>query len=487
MQDTIVVLSRNNALAGLVARTLRSQQVYCRLMPWDTSASQLLTLSPKGVIWAAEHGLQEGLGFLPDLEILDTQIPVLALGQAVAALCAHFGGSPTESLPDNQTVTLDLSDIPLFEGIERGERMLHDLQCLTLPESLSSIATATQRCIGFRHGTLPLYAVEYPIEHNDLDSGQLLFNFATKVCGAAAVWDEDTVIQRAVAAIRAVAGENGVLCAVSGGVDSAVCAKLAHLAVGDKLNCIFVETGLLRKDEGLQVRQVFADSVGLPIHNIEAQDAFLSAMDGLLSPEDKEQATSAELEKILSQQLSQAGDLCTLVMGTNFNDTLFGRAPQLSQRGTLIGATPFRMVEPIRDLFKSEVRRLAHVLGLPASIAERQSFPASGLAARIVGPVTPQRLDILRAADSLFLEELSAGGHEKRLWQSYAMLMEAPNRPGKYIISLQALQAAQGRAYAARLPYDVLERVTTRIRTEVPCVTRVAYDLSPSNQYQELE
>lgn len=484
MQDTIVVFSGSSTLSGLIARTLRLQQVYCRPVSWDTCASQVLALSPKGMIWAAEQNLGADLQ-LPDMELLDLGIPILALGSAVPALCQHFGGARGELLDDSRTVTLGLANSPLLSGISGGERMLHGLESLTLPETLVSLATATERCIGFQHANLPVYAMEYPIEHNDPDGARMLNNFATLVCGADADWDEDAIIRRAVAAIREAAGDGGVLCAVSGGVDSAVCARLAQLAVGDQLECLFVDTGLLRRGEAQEMRAAMKEAMGLEIREVDAREAFQSALAGVWKARDKERITSTLLGQLFVKQLSGEGKPRLLVTGTNFNDTLYGTGTQMGRQA---GATEeMRMIEPIRDLFKEEVRRLAVALALPTAICERQCFPASGLALRIFGEVTPQRLSLLRAADAVFVEEIRKGGHEKRLWQYYATLLEAPEDASHYVVVLRASQAGQGGAYAARLPYDLLEGVVERIRRELGSVSRVVYDLTPSAHYTELE
>ncbi len=480
MRDIIVVLSGHPGLAALVARTLRFQQVYCKMLPWNTPGATLTAMAPKGIIWAAEQAPLPQAE-LPDLEAAEAGIPVLALGGAAAALCRRFGGSAEEGLPDSQAVTLGLAQDPLFTGIAAGERVLHQLECMTLPEALAPLATATEQCIGFRHKQLPIYAMEYPIEHNDPDAARLLQNFATLVCGARADWDEDAMIRRGVAALRDGAGEGRAICAVSGGVDSAVCAKLAHMAVGEKLTCVLVDTGLLRHNEAEEAERAYHD-LGLNFLRLDARDTFRQALSGVTRPEEKKRLTAALLWETLRQWLAQTPDVTMLIGGANLNDTLCG-GPLSKQEAQAEGN--LSLAEPLRDLFKEEVRRLGAALNLPVGIVERHSFPVSGLALRVLGEVTPRRLELLRKADAIFGEELRAGGHEKRLWQFYATLLEDPEEPGRHVVVLRALQGGPTRAYAARLPHDALERVTERIRGELGPSTKVLLDLAPGAQAGE--
>ncbi|MEG2207763.1 MAG: GMP synthase (glutamine-hydrolyzing), partial [Clostridia bacterium] len=381
---------------------------------------------------------------------------------------------------------LGLTDSALFASISGGERMLHGLYDFTLPPQLLPLATATERVIGFRHAQFPLYALQYPIEHNDPDGAQLLYNFAVNLCACRADWDEDLIIDHAVAQIRRTAQAGDVLCAVSGGVDSAVCAKLAQLAVGERLICVFVDTGLFRLDETQSVISGFMDTMGLVVAYVDAKEAFLHALSGVTSAADKERIASSLMTQILLKQLTFAPDIHTLVMGTNLNDVLYGFMPS-AQIDEAKGDAELCACEPIRDLFKEEVRRIARALNLPASLAERQPFPASGLALRIMGKVTEERLSVLRAADACFAEEIHNSGFEKRLWQYYASLVETPDQPDSYSICLRALQAGQSVANAARLAFDLLERTTERILREVHGINRVVYDLTPGSHYMDLE
>jgi len=481
MPDTILVFSPSRDLAALTARTLRCREIFCLPVPFDTPASDVDKYHARGAVIVTEGFGSEALCGL-DLSLLTCGLPVLALGGAAAALCAHLGGEAEPAVCERGSVTLGLSDPDLFCDIESGENMLPGFSALTLPDSLQPIATATEQVIGFRHAALPLYAMQYPVERNDPDAAQMLENFALNICRAKAEWSEQAIIDRAVEQIRSAVPEGRILCAVSGGVDSAVCAELTSLAVGKRLMCVFVDTGLFREKEPETVIATFRDSMGIEVTEIDARESFLRALSGVSRPEDKERIASQLMKQLLLKQFGADPDIKSVVMGTNFNDVFLNSAASGEPLSHSVG-----MCEPIRELFKDEVRRLAAALKLPERITGRQPFPSSGLALRVMGSVTEERLHLLRQADDIFRDEIKAGSHDRRLWQYYATLIESPDSPNGYAVCLRATQSAQGGALAARLPYDVLERAAERIRAEVAHVTRVVYDLTPSVHYGELE
>lgn len=484
MHSTILVFCRDAQQAGLIARTLRFREVNCLPLPFDTPAQEALSHQPSGLIVSTDSFEADALDGL-DFSLFSAGTPVLALGSAAAHLCSHFGGSFTADTNQRASVTLSLSDEALFQGIDSGERKLGRLAELTLPEALCPIATATERVIGFKHRALELYAMQHPIERNDPDAAQLLYNFAVSVCAAQADWTDDAIIENVVSRIREAAPEGRVLCAVSGGVDSAVCARLASMAVGDRLMCVFVDTGLFRQDEPARVIRTYMESMGLVVAHVDASDSFLRALSGVSSPRDKERIAGQLMTQVLIKQLNYDPEIHTIVKGTNFNDRLFGFAADSGEKEAPLGDVT--VCEPINDLFKVEIRRLATALDLPAVITARQPFPSSGLALRVMSSVDAEKLQILRTADAIFTEEIVSGGHDRRLWQYYATLTPNPDRIGTCAVILRATQAAQNGAYAARLPFDVMERASERIRTELPIVTRVVYDLTPSVHYGELE
>ena len=285
--------------------------------------------------------------------------------------------------------------------------------------------------------------------------------------------------------IRRCVGEGEAVCALSGGVDSGVCALLGNMAIGSRLHCIFVDTGLLRKGEGDRVMNFYKDTVGLNLTRVDAGDRFLSALKGVRRAEEKEAIIFRLLNEELEKVVSQLGNVRILLQGTNYSDTLAaGNMFPLN--------TPehgMQIIEPVRELFKDEIRRVGEELGLPPIIIQRQPFPGSGLALRILSDVTEEKLNILREADAIFRGEIEETGQSKRLWQYFATLAENPAEDGRnMVVTLRAVQVCEGSAaMAARLPYDLLEKVVQLIRERVPQVRRVVYDLTPSSNYKAVE
>lgn len=485
MQDTILILEHDRALAGLIARTLRGQQIYCEPVPFTITQKQVQGRGARGLIVAAVPGAAVSLHAF-DTALLAMGVPVLALGGMAGALCRHGGGEASPCPCEGESMPLTLSGDPLLAGIDGGERMLHDLWALQLPAGCRCLASAGERCIGYVHGDAPVYAMQYPIERNDPDAVRLLFNFADAVCGMPQDWTEEAIMRHASAAIADASAGGPVLCAVSGGVDSAVCAQLARQAVGERLTCVFIDTGLFRQGEPQAVLTTYRETLGLNTLRVDAAPSFLQALEGIRTAQEKEQTVSALLAQALYRQAQALPGTRALVLGTNYNDRLYGTGQAV---GEGIGESPegLRVCEPLRNLFKDEVRRLARALQLPTPLSERQPYPASGLALRVLGALTGRRLALLRAADAFFSDEVRAAGHERRLWQYYATLSENPDEREGYAVILRACQACSGEACASRLPYDLLERVAARILRELPEVTRVLYDLTPSAQYALVE
>ncbi len=482
MQEPVIVLCKDSATAWLIARLLRWRQVYSLSLPYSTPLEGVMEYNPKGIILSAplgEPGAMDGL----DTRVFDAQVPVLALGGVAAALCVLGGGQTAPVIHSTTPFTLTLAEHPLFQEMDPGGCMLRSLAPLNPAENMQAIAAAGEDVIGFALPDKPVFGLEYPIERNDPDAGQILTNFAYALCKCRADWNEDSMIDQAMDTIRNGVPANGqVLCAVSGGVDSAVCAKLAMMTLGDRLHCLFVDTGLFRLDEPQYVMNEYRETLGIEVNYINARERFMQGLSGLTDADEKETAASALMRQILTEYLKEHPQLCAMVMGTNYNDTLY-----TSERRHIELDASITILEPIHTMFKDEVRRLAQALGLPQSISSRQSFPSSGLALRIFGTITEERLNLLRAADACLLEEIQEAGLDKKLWQYYATLTPSPDAPSLCTICLRAIQASQSRGLAARLPFDLLERTTVRILSEIPGVSRVVYDLTPSKHYGMLE
>lgn len=487
MRDMVLVLSFDGANGRSVARKLRAERVYCKIVPADVAPEDVKNQEPLGLILA---GSSQGALSLPGFhrELLDIGLPVLALGDAAAAVCGILGGQVADTfLEQNAAPVTYQAGLPLFEEVTEGERMMTFVRPLTLEEGLTPAAFTGESVIGFADPEKRLYGLQLQVEQNDPDGIMILANFAIKVCGCTPWWDSAAFIQRAVDEIRRVVGEGTALCAISGGIDSGVCAMLGHKAVGMRLKCIFVDTGLLRKGEGDFVMSYYRDALGLNIVRVDAADRFLRELSGITDPERKSQTVMRLLQDVLNAEVSKTPDVNVLLEGTNYSDYAFSSADMpisVSMR-----SRKAILVEPVRELFKDEIRRVGEEMGMPPELTTRQPFPGAGLALRILGDVTSQRLQVLREADAIFLEEVAQSGQGKRLWQYFAVLSDmALAGLSGMAISLRAVHASESSAaMAARLPFDLLERVSSRILKALPQVVRVVYDLTPSHNFTGIE
>lgn len=488
VRDMVLILSFDGANGRSVARKLRAERVFCKIVPADIAPDAVKEQEPLGIILA---GGSQGSLSLPGFhaELLDLGLPLLALGDAAAAVCAALGGQAADSFLEQTAATVTYqAELPLFEEVPEGERMMTFVRPLELSEGLSPAAWSSDAVIGFVQQEKKLYGLQFQVEQNDPDGIQILANFALKVCGCTAWWDSSAFIARAVDEVRRVAGEGGVICAISGGVDSGVCAMLGHKAVGARMKCVFVDTGLMRKGESEYVLAFYRDVLGLKVEKVDAADRFLRELSGIVEPQRKKRVISRLLQDILTAEAGKNPDAAVILQGTNYSDSPdgMGADSRMSMNDRYRQAV---LVEPVKELFKDEIRRVGEELGMPPEIYTRQPFPGAGLALRIMGDVTAQRLTILREADAIFLEEIAASGQGKRLWKHFAVLSDLGEHGMNGIaICLRAVHASESStAMAARLPSDLLERVSMRILKALPQVVRVLYDLTPGYNFAGIE
>ena len=481
MLDMVLVLNFDDAASRAVARKLRSERIFCKIVPGSISLDQVQQQSPLGLLLAGGVTGDAPAGL--DERLLKAGIPILALGDTAALLLRSLGGYAGEKALQGAVITLNFQECALNEGLENGERLLQCARELRLPDDVAPICRAEEVTVGFAHASLPLYGVQFQVEQNDPDGSLLLRNFALNICGCTPWWDEDAFAARAVEEIRRVVGDGRAVCAMTGGLDSGVSALLAFKALGKNLKCIFVDTGLLRDNEGEDFLRFYRDQIGMDIVRVPAQDQFLEALRGITLPQEKRRVIGELMFAILNDQARQLGPVDAVIRGTSYNDVMQGRG---EYRLMLDESVP--EIRPVRELFKDEIRRIGDYLGIPADIISRQPFPGSGLALRILGEVTPERLRTLRAADAIFRREVTLSGAAKRLWQYFAVLSPMPAEPQAFAICLRAVHASEhSQAYAARLPYDVMENVVDQILKERPEVRRVMYDLTPSSNYAGIE
>ena len=484
MRDYVVLISLDAAVTRTVARKLRAEHICCHIEPAGVPAAAVQQPDVRGVIVAAAAtGVAADMPQLKDY--LQSGVPMLCLGDTALTLCEMCGGKLSD-LPRPggvEQVQFDHSH-PLFSDVEDGERYLQACRYMTLlPEAAETVAATADGVLGFRLPQRNVWGLAMQLERNDMSGTRLLVNFCRDVCACTLWWSNQAFIDRARTAITMAAGSGEALCALSGGVDSGVCALLGHMALGAKLHCIFIDTGLLRKNETAQVLDFYSTRAGLDLRRVDASEEFLSALVGVTDNAEKERIIFQLLQKVLARETAAHTNIRLVIQGTNYSDVLSGGAYPLQAR-----AEDIAIIEPVRELFKDEVRAIGEELGMSPQMLLRQPFPGSGLAGRIIGEVTPEKLAILREADAIFRYEITENNQAKRLWQYFAALAETPDAEGGYVVTLRAVQAMDGSGgMAARLPSDLLERVTLEILRRCPQVRRVMFDLTPSKSYTPVD
>ena len=463
MQDMMLILDFNHRFAAAAALKLRAEGICCRILPGDTLPGDVLAMSPLGILLAG--GVEGDIPMSLDGRLMHAGIPLLALGNAAASLCLLLNGKVGEKEEVNAVDTVRFQSTPITEEMTESERMLGTYYPLQLTEELSPIAAVEEQVIGFQHNTLPIYGLGFQIESNDPDGSSILMRFAKEVCGCTDWWNESAFISAARSDIAAKVQEGIAVCALTGGLDSGVSAAIAHRALGDRLRCIFIDTGLLRQDEAEDFLSYYRDIENLNITRINAQDQFIDALKGLHSERDKRCAIERTMRAVLAEAVAGM-EYDAIIRGVTCNEIMrFGLGDSgLPSDGKVV-------LTPLGELFKEEVRYIGEKLGLPPEITSAQPFPGTGLALRIHGEATRERLDTLRLADAMFCEDILASGHNKKLWKYYAALqpMEQEGEDGVNVISLRAIslidvQLGGTTAIPARLPYDMLERYVERLR-----------------------
>lgn len=462
MQDTVLVINKNDRQTQAIVKKLRAEGICALMVSADISPEAISSAAPKGLIVAG--GISGSMDPSFDTKWLQLGLPILALGDAALSLLGALGGTPeSEALP-NGLHAVSANETDIAYQFSDNEWYLSNVYPLSLCETLASWVDADSRCIGFTHHMLPLFGLQMHIEQNDLDAAQVLSSFAVNVCLVKREWESKQLINLAVQDIREAAGDNAVLLELSGGVDSSVCALLSQLAVGDRLHCYFVDTGLLRPAIMAETLAFFRDEKGIDIQVIDAKARFFEALSGLDSQSEKEYTIHTLLESIRTEQKAAMG-AGALVSTLNASDMMTGEADDAPHA-----------IAPLFQFFKDEVRRLGESLGLPPDIFSRQPFPETGLALRFSGAVDAEKIALLQQVDRIFLEEVEKSGQGKKLWQYFAMLMPVGK---EYIACLRAVNLVDGmQVQAARLAFDLLENTTNRILDEVPCVVRVLYDFT---------
>jgi GMP synthase (glutamine-hydrolysing) len=506
--DTIVILDYGSQTAQLIARRVRELHVYCELIPWDAPQARIAALKPKGFILSGGPAsvYAPDAPFLPAI-VLESRLPVLGICYGMQLVAANLGGRVDRAALHEYgmaTLTVVAEEDPLLAGLpmEMPVWMSHGDHVLDLPPSFSPLGITEASVAVMGDPARHIYGVQFHPEVQHTPHGKpLLSNFVLDICGCRPDWTAANLIEESVKAIQKQVGEGCVICGLSGGVDSAVAASLVHRAIGDRLTCIFVDHGLLRQGEANQVAETFQKHLGMRLIKVEAAEAFLTDLVGVTDPEQKRKLIGGRFVRTFEAAEAEAFAAGSCHAGYLAQGTLYPDVIESASRGEQrtahtikthhnVGGLPedmkFELVEPLRQMFKDEVRLVGAALGLPDEIVWRHPFPGPGLAIRILGEVTGDRLETLRRSDAIFLEELRAGGFYPAVSQAFAVLLPVRSvgvmGDGRTYADTIALRAVTTDDFMtadwARLPYELIAKISNRIVNEVPAVNRVVYDVS---------
>jgi len=502
-RDRILVLDFGGQYTQLIARRIREGGVYCEIHAPGMSLEALRAWAPRGIVLSGGPSsvLDRDAPFA-HRELLELGVPVLGICYGLQWMCHALGGLVEKAEAreyGSAQLKLERGD-PLFAGLdERAERtvwMNHGDRVLRLPAGFEVLASSDHSpAAAVRHRERPLYGVQFHPEVAHTEGGaQLLANFVHRICGCGSSWSMAAFVDEAVARIREQVGEARAVCGLSGGVDSSVAAALVHRAIGDRLHCILVDHGLLREGEADEVERSFQSGLGIPLQRVDAGARFLAALRGVVDPEQKRRIIGHLFVEVFEAEAQRLGGAEHLVQGTLYPDVIESvsvRGPSVTiKTHHNVGGLPERMrlalVEPLRELFKDEVREVGRRLGLPEAMLRRHPFPGPGLAIRVLGEVTPERLAILRRADAILLDELRRAGLYDSVWQAFAVFLpvqtvgvQGDGRSYEHVVALRCVTSVDAMtADWARLPHELLARASGRITNEVRGVNRVVYDVS---------
>ena len=503
--DKILIVDFGSQVTQLIARRVREEKVYCEIVPFQKADEAFRALRPKGVILSGGPSsvLDQGAPLAP-AAIYDAGVPILGICYGEQAMAAQLGGvvEAGHHREFGRAEVLVTEETSLFEGVWRkGERypvwMSHGDRVTRLPEGFRVVGTSANAPIAMiADERRKFYATQFHLEVVHTPHGAaLLRNFVRKIAGCKGDWTMRAFKEEAIEKIRAQVGKGRVICGLSGGVDSAVVAVLIHEAIGEQLTCVFVDHGLLRLAEGEKVVALFRDSYNIPLVHVQAEALFLDALAGVTDPEAKRKTIGRLFIDVFDAEAKKLGGAEFLAQGTLYPDVIesvsFTGGPSVTIKSHHnVGGLPERMnmklVEPLRELFKDEVRALGRELGLPPAFVDRHPFPGPGLAIRCPGEITRDKLDILRRADDIYIEEIRRAGLYDKIWQAFAVLLPVRTvgvmgdfRTYDYVVGLRAVTSTDGMT-ADFYPFDMkfIGHVATRIVNEVKGVNRVVYDIT---------
>ncbi|WP_055071561.1 glutamine-hydrolyzing GMP synthase [Clostridium massiliamazoniense] len=498
MKDLVLIVDFGGQYAQLIARRVRENGVYCEIVPYTYSAEKIAAKNPKGIIFTGGPNSVYGENSPQiDEKIFELGVPVLGICYG-HQLMSHKLGGKVETAPVSEygKTDINLKESPLFEGFAGDTTcwMSHTDYVANVPEGFEIIASTSVCPVGaMANKEKKLYGVQFhpEVEHTPFGK-DLLANFLHNVCELEKTWSMSSFAEQKIKEIREIVGDKKLICALSGGVDSSVAAVLVHKAVGKQLTCIFVDHGLLRKDEGDQVERIFKDEFDMNLIRVNAKDRFLGKLKGVSEPEAKRKIIGEEFIRVFEEEANKLGDIKFLVQGTIYPDVVESGTDTSAviKSHHNVGGLPedmeFSLIEPLRELFKDEVRAVGEELGIAHDLVWRQPFPGPGLAIRVLGEVTEEKLETVREADAIFREEIKNAGLEGKIWQYFAVLPNIQSvgvmgdfRTYCHTIGLRAVTSSDGMTSNwAQIPYEVLDKVSRRIVNEVKDVNRIVYDVT---------